>query len=109
MNLSSPVQWTLSILESLEPAQLCRLSLRVIATLGVCRVLLGRCLVVMDRSDAVRRESGCSGGIHYATLHGVDYREALEARRVALKLEGLPRLRQVAEVGAIEWASLREI
>ena len=34
-------------------------------------------------------EVGCSGSIHYAGLHGVDHREAREARRVARRLEEL--------------------
>ncbi|CAN0456836.1 unnamed protein product, partial [Phaeothamnion confervicola] len=36
-------------------------------------------------------------------------REAVEARRVALRLEELPVLREQAENGTIPWASLREI
>ena len=72
-------------------------------------MLLGRCLIVLQRTGLACIREGCSSAIHYATLRGVDYREALEARRVARELEGLPRLRQAAEEGSIEWASLREI
>ena len=51
----------------------------------------------------------CSGSIHFAALHGVDHREAREARRVSRCPEDLPILRQAAEDGGIDWASLPEI
>ena len=97
----NPAQWTLSTLESLNTEDLFQLTLRVISTLGVSRVLLGRCLLTIDAADAAG-EVGCSGSIHYAGLHGVDHREAREARRVARCLEELPVLRKAAEVGAID-------
>ena len=52
---------------------------------------------------------GYSGPIHCAILLGVEHREAVEARRVARRLEELPVLREQAENGTIPWASLREI
>ena len=57
MELKSPAHWTLALLESLPPEQLFLLTRRVIATLGVCRVLLGRCLIVLGSSGAARERS----------------------------------------------------
>ena len=54
MEQKSPAHWTLALLESLQPEQLFTLTRRVIATLGVCRVLLGRCLIVLGSSGAAR-------------------------------------------------------
>lgn len=102
----NPTQCTVSFLKSLPNPQLFRLARRVVTTLAVSRLLLGRCLMVIDSKAA---EVGCSGGIHYAILQGVDAREALEARRVARRLEELPILREAAEVGSVGWACLREI
>ena len=96
------------MLESLSPGDLFQLTQRVISTLGVSRLLLGRCLLTIDTTD-VAGEVGCSGSIHFAGLHGIDHREAREARRVSRCLEDLPQLRKAAEEGAIDWASLREI
>ena len=96
------------MLESLNPGDLFELTQRVIRTLGVSRLLLGRCLLTIDATD-VAGEVGCSGSIHFAGLHGIDHREAREARRVSRCLEDLPQLRKAAEEGAIDWASLREI
>ena len=104
----NPAQWTLSTLESLNPEDLFQLTRRVIKTLGVCRLLLGRCLLTID-STAAACEVGCSGAIHFAGLHGIDHREAREARRVARALEELPLLRKAAEACAINWSNLREV
>ena len=98
----NPVQCTVSFLESLPTDQLFQLARRVVTTLAVGRLLLGRCLMVIDsKADEV----GCSGGMHYAILHSVDAREASEARRVAQRLEELPILREAAELGSVDWAA----
>ena len=75
--LMNPTQCTVSFLDSLPNAQLFRLARRVVTTLAVGRLLFGRCLMVIDSRAG---EVGCSGGIHYAILQGVDAKEALGGR-----------------------------
>lgn len=98
---------TLESLQQMPYPTLATFTKRVVGTLGVSRLWLGRCLLALDQGKAA--EMGFSGGIHYSTTLGVDRREALEARRVARRLEELPVLRGEAERGVVAWASLREV
>lgn len=99
---------TFESLDQLDPLSLKRVTQRVVGTLGVSRLWLGRCLMALDRNDKAF-VLGYSGAIHFAIIHGVEHRVAVEARRVARCLESLPLLRAEAEAGTIVWASLREI
>ena len=94
----------LPMLESLNPGDLFELTQRVISTLGVSRLLLGRCLLTIDSTDV----AGCSGSIHFAGLHGIDHREAREARRVSRCLEDLPQLRKAAPETEERWLHLAQ-
>ncbi len=78
-------------------------------TLTTYRLILGRCLVAMVRSDGYL-QFGCSSVVHYAcsVLGLADWR-ARELMRLAVTLEELPRLTVAAENGEISWCKLREV
>lgn len=100
--------WSLARLEGLAPAPLDALTRRVVGQLTQCRVLLGRCLLAIDATDAFA-PVGCSSSTHYAVMLGLDVRTSRESRRVARCLEELPLLREAAEEGSLGWSVLREI
>lgn len=103
-----PQHWTLNLVCQLAPKPLDQLARTIIRKLACQRLVLGRCLVALDRNLMARR-LGFSGAVHYATHHGVHERAARDARRVAAAVEDLPLLREAAEAGTVAWASLREI
>ncbi len=73
------------------------------------RLLLGRCLVELDRRT-VWDEWGFSGSIHYARYAlRLSRKDAREMRRVARELEPLPVLSAAAEQGDLGWSHLREV
>ena len=85
------------------------LALRAAGTLTAYRLLLGRCLLALERS-AHYHEYGCCSAIHYATsVLGMEAEPARQYRRVARQLEDLPRLQVLAEQGEIGWSKLREV
>jgi len=85
------------------------MALKSAATLSTYRLVLGRCLLAIDRTRLYEKFA-CSGAVHYATLVlGLRAGEARTMRRVATCLENLPRLTQAAELGHIPWSKLREI
>lgn len=98
----------LESLRQMSSRELAFFTQRVAGGLGVSRLMLGRCLVILDEGDRARN-LGCSSSLHVAILLGVDKREAREARRIARLVEDLPLLRAAAEKGTISWTSLREI
>ena len=93
---SEATLYTITELEALGAKPLVKLTRHTADKLAVNRLLLGRCLVAIDSTSAYER-IGCNGSIHYATLLGVERREALDARRVASRLEDLPLLRAAAD------------
>lgn len=100
--------FTFQHLQLLAAEDLKQLTKRVVGAVNISRLWLGRCIMALDY-EYTACSLGYSGGIHVAVSLGVDRREALEARRVARELEGLPVLRAEAEKGTVSWASLREI
>jgi len=85
--------WTVARLLELSPESLQRLTRKAVGTLAVSRLLLGRCMIALDATNAVS-ELGYSGGLHFVSLMGVELVEARKARRVARALEELPQLRE---------------
>lgn len=78
-------------------------------TLSRYRALLGRLLLAIQRREAFT-QYGCSSAAHYAVNHlGLPRREAAHLLQVARRLEGLPRLRMLANAGQIDWSKLREV
>ena len=100
--------WSLVRLEGLAPPALDELTRRAVGQLTQGRLLLGRCLLAIDQTEAFA-PVGCSSSTHYAVMLGLDIRTSRESRRVARCLEELPLLRQAAEEGTLGWSVLREI
>ena len=104
-----PTTLTPRQLEDLGPHDIHQLSLRAVNTLTRYRLLLGRCLLAMHRSQNYL-QFGCSSAIHYATSTlGMRADSARQLRRLAFCLESLPLLTQHAQNGTISWAKLREV
>lgn len=101
-------KYNLDYLRQLNSHDLAELTRRAAGGLGIGRLMLGRCLLVMGEEGRAWG-LGYSGSLHLAILLGVSKRDAREVRRVARSLEGLPLLSEAAERGAIAWTSLREI
>jgi len=96
-------------LVALGPHALHHLALRAAGTLTSYRLLLGHCILAIQRSD-MHLEHDCSSAIHYATrVLGMKGKEARLLRHVASRLEELPGLAQLAARGEIEWSKLREV
>lgn len=105
----NPVNWRFSTLLKLGPEDVHELACKAVGTLTAHRLVLGRCLWVMDQSKGYRRH-GCSSAIHYACAKlGMQDRVARECRRVARALRCLPNLTRSAEQGRLDWGKLREI
>ena len=109
MMKGNPIKWTSQRLERLPDWKLDRLARRAAGVLAQSRLLVGRCLLAIDRSQMYERY-GCSCMVHYACLSmGLSAQEARELRRVAERLENLPLLTEACENGSVEWCALREI
>jgi hypothetical protein len=82
---------------------------RACGTLTSYRLLLGRCLLAMDR-HRYHFDHGCCSSIHYAcVVLGLKPKQARQFRYVASQLEGLPALSDQAVRGLIAWCKLREV
>ena len=85
------------------------LARRACGTLTSYRLLLGRCLLAMDR-HRYHFDHGCCTSIHYACLVlGLKAKQARQFRHVATRLEELPALSDQAVRGLIAWCKLREV
>jgi hypothetical protein len=85
------------------------LARRACGTLTSYRLLLGRCLLAMDR-HRYHFDHGCCSSIHYAcVVLGLKAKQARQFRHVATRLEELPALSDQAERGLIAWCKLREV
>ncbi len=101
--------WNLEKLREMDPQELDCLARGAGRSLVMGRLLLGRCLVELDRRT-MWDEWGFSGSIHYARYAlRLSRKEARELRRVARELEPLPVLSTAAEQGDLGWSHLREV
>ncbi len=107
--LPCSLRWTPEKLREMDPGELDGLARGAGRSLVMGRLLLGRCLVEMDRRT-VWDEWGFSGSIHYARFAlRLSRKDAREMRRVARELEQLPVLSAAAEQGDLGWSHLREV
>ena len=67
--------WSVAQLMELSPTSLQRLTRKAVGTLAVSRLLLGRCIIAIDETNAVC-ELGYSGGLHFVTMMGLELAEA---------------------------------
>ncbi len=101
--------WSLEELREMAPQELDGLARGAGRSLVMGRLLLGRCLVELDRRT-MWDEWGFSGSVHYARYAlRLSRKEAREMRRVARELEPLPVLSAAAEQGDLGWSHLREV
>jgi 5-methylcytosine-specific restriction endonuclease McrA len=108
-SLPCHLPWTPENLREMDPVELDGLARGAGRSLVMGRLLLGRCLVELDRRT-LWDEWGFSGSIHYARYAlRLSRKEAREMRRVARELELLPVLSAAAEQGDIGWSHLREV
>ena len=105
-NENTPQFWRLAHLSTLTADQLADLTRRVVGSLTLLRLYLGRCLLALERSNV---DWAFRGSVHYASLLGVPRRRAREAMRVAERLEELPVLCRAAENTEVSWSKLREV
>ncbi len=107
--LPCSLPWTPEKLGEMGPGELDELARGAGRSLVMGRLLLGRCLVELDRRT-VWDEWGFSGSIHYARYAlRLSRKDAREMRRVARELEPLPVLSAAAEFGDLGWSHLREV
>ncbi len=107
--LPCALHWTPEKLREMGPGELDELARGAGRSLVMGRLLLGRCLLELDRRT-VWDEWGFSGSIHYARYAlRLSRRDAREMRRVARELEPLPVLSAAAEQGDLGWSHLREV
>ena len=104
-----PVTLSLEELIRMQPRALHQLARKAVGSLSRYRVLAGRLLLAIHRSEAYW-EHGCNSGIHFAVNHlGLSKKEAVRLVLVARELESLPHLRRLANEGEISWSKLREV
>lgn len=109
MNTIDPTTLSVAQLQALGTHAVHQLSLRAAGTLVRYRLMLGRCLLALQRSHDYG-QFGCSSAIHYASaILGLRPETARQLRCIALKLEGLPQLTHHAQAGTLSWAKLREV
>jgi len=86
-----------------------QLARSALGTLTTYRLLLGRCLLALERSESYL-EFGCSSAVHYAVSQlGLSAQNARVTLRVTRQLEDLPLLTLAAEEGWLPWSKLREV
>ncbi|MGE0491413.1 MAG: HNH endonuclease [Vulcanimicrobiota bacterium] len=100
--------WTLENLSKLPHERLERVIRRLANTLALTRILLGRCLLAIERTDFCA-ETGCHSALHFARLIKVEKREALDSMRIAGHLEELPLFSKACEENRICWSNLRVV
>ncbi|MBX3172309.1 MAG: HNH endonuclease [Candidatus Eremiobacteraeota bacterium] len=104
-----PASLTLDEMLRMDAHALHQLARKSAGTVTRYRVLLGRLLLAIGRTDAYL-EHGCSSAVHYGILQlGLPPKEARRLICIARELESLPYLRQSANQGQIEWSKLREV
>jgi hypothetical protein len=105
----SPVFWSVDELVSFGEDAVYDLALNAAGTKTSNNLLLGRCLLAVERTRLFER-FGLSGAVHFATsVLGLSEKEATTVRRVARLLQTLPLLTRAAEQGTLSWSKLREV
>ena len=106
---TSPALWGLEELMSHGDDVLFELAIQSVGSVTVQHYLAGRCLLAIEKLKAYEKY-GLSGSTHYAVrFMGLSRKEAQTVRRVAARLEDLPRLRQAGMHGEVWWSQLREV
>lgn len=107
--MTDPLHFTSHELDALPYQEIHDLALRASGCVLKGKLLLGRCLLSMQRTQAFR-QYGCSSVIHYAiSWLGCTSDDAYNIRSVAEKLEILPRLTEAAEAGKVGWCHLKAV
>jgi hypothetical protein len=107
--MSQPHQLTTTQLLALGSHAVDQLARSALGTLTSYRLLLGRCLLAIERSQSYL-EFGCSSAVHYAVSQlGLSAQNARATLRVTRQLEDLPLLTLAAEEGWLPWSKLREV
>jgi hypothetical protein len=107
--LIDPVHWTMKSLIAHGDEVIHELALRSSATANAYRLVVGRCLLAVKQTRLYER-MGFSGASHYAIrVLGLGQKEANMLCLVASRLEELPRLSKLAELGQMSWGKLRAI
>ncbi len=107
--MSNPLKkLTTEYLQSLPADELEVVTRQAVGNLTCAKLLLGRCLLAIERNKLAQR-LGCSSYLHYAVVLGVAERTARAARLVARRLEDLPLLTEAAENGSVAWTNLRAV
>jgi hypothetical protein len=104
-----PVHWTADRLANFDHDALHELTLKVAGTHHAYQLVLGRCLLAVQRNKLYQR-FGCSGAVHYGVLVlGLKTQKARTLRWVARKLEALPLLSQALQSGEVSYSKVREV
>jgi hypothetical protein len=107
--MSHPHKLSTNQLVALGSHAVDQLARSALGTLTNYRLLLGRCLLAIGRSQTYL-EFGCSSAIHYAVSQlGLSAQNARATLRVVRQLEDLPLLTLAAEEGWLSWSKLREV
>jgi hypothetical protein len=104
-----PVHWTADRLANFDHDALHELTLKVAGTHHAYQLVLGRCLLAVQRNKLYQR-FGCSGAVHYGVLVlGLKTQKARALRWVAQKLEALPLLSLALQSGEVSYSKVREV
>lgn len=107
--IANPLHFTAADFDAMEPKDIHQLALQASGCVLKGRLLMGRCLLSMQRTQAFRIY-GASSVIHYAINYlGCRADEAYDVRRMAELLESLPLLTEAAEAGEVGWSHLRAV
>jgi hypothetical protein len=104
-----PAHWTADRLANFDHDALHELTLKVTGTHHAYQLVLGRCLLAVQRNRLYQR-FGCSGAVHYGVLVlGLKTQKARTLRWVAQKLEALPLLSLALQSGEVSYSKVREV
>ena len=105
----SPVFWSVDELVLFGDDAIYDLAICAAGTKTSNNLLLGRCLLAVERTRLYERLAK-SGAVHFAiTDLGLSEKEAHTVLRVARQLQSLPILTRAAEQGTVAWSKLREV
>lgn len=106
MNISQQ-EWSCERIAELSRTRQLELARVAVGQVLHSKLILGRCLLVMQRSRAYEA-LGCSSVRHYAVTElGISAREAREVLSAAERLEDLPLLTRAVERNQISWSKIQ--